>query len=228
MITPARAIPRSLFVFSLFYGGMVCTAGVLGNKQIALGPFSDLGSKIGLSPLGVEAGIFAFLMLVITSSATAEIHDRKTANALVGFGFIPLVMSMALLMLVDWLPASTGMRPEALAATHLLFGQTFRLMLAGVISYGISQTLNVTIFAWLKGQEGAKLLWLRAAVASTLSQIVDTVLFITISFVGVFPIGGIMVGQMIVKVALSILLVPPFIYVMVGFGRWLDGRGNRL
>ena len=54
----APAIPRSLFAFAVFYGGMVCIAGVLGNKQVALGP------------LAVEAGIFAFLMLVVTSSAT--------------------------------------------------------------------------------------------------------------------------------------------------------------
>jgi uncharacterized integral membrane protein (TIGR00697 family) len=228
MASPVRAMPRSLFVFSLFYGGMVCTAGVLGNKQIGLGSFSELGPKLGLPPLGVEAGIFAFLLLVVTSSSIAEIHDRKTANALVGFGFIPLIMSMLLLMLVDWLPPSASMKPETIAATHMIFAQSARLMVAGVIAYGVSQTLNVTIFAWLKGQEGAKLLWLRAAVASTMSQIVDTLLFITISFVGVFPIGGILVGQMIVKVALSIVLVPPFIYVAVGLGRWLDGRRSQI
>ena len=69
--------PKSLFAFAIFYGGMVCIAGVLGNKQVALGP------------LAVEAGIFAFLMLVITSSAVAELHGRATANRLVLFGFVP-------------------------------------------------------------------------------------------------------------------------------------------
>ncbi|MEO5865969.1 MAG: VUT family protein, partial [Sphingomonas sp.] len=58
------AIPRSLFAFSIFYGGMVCIAGVLGNKQVALGPLSALGPILGLGPLAIEAGIFAFLLLV--------------------------------------------------------------------------------------------------------------------------------------------------------------------
>ena len=53
------AIPRSLFIFALLYGGMNVLAGVLGNKQVALGP------------LAVEAGIFPFLMLVALSSAVA-------------------------------------------------------------------------------------------------------------------------------------------------------------
>ena len=33
-------IRPSLFAFAIFYGGMVCIAGVLGNKQVALGPLA--------------------------------------------------------------------------------------------------------------------------------------------------------------------------------------------
>jgi uncharacterized integral membrane protein (TIGR00697 family) len=88
----------------------------------------------------------------------------------------------------------------------------------------VSQFLNVTIFSWLKGREGAKLLWLRSAVASVLSQIVDTLIFITVAFYGVFPIGSLLVGQMLAKVVLSVVLVPPLIYAFVGIGRRLDGR----
>ena len=76
----APAIPRSLFVFAIFYGGMVCIAGVLDNKQVTLGPLSGIGDLLGTGPLAVEAGIFAFLFLVITSSAVAELFGRPAAN----------------------------------------------------------------------------------------------------------------------------------------------------
>src|SRR3954466_6679493 len=89
----SAGISRSLLAFSVFYGGMVCIAGVLGNKQVALGP------------LAVEAGIFAFLLLVVTSSSVAELHGRETANRLVLFGFVPLLLSLALSILVLALPA---------------------------------------------------------------------------------------------------------------------------
>ena len=56
-----------------------------------------------------------------------------------------------------------------------------------------------------------------------MSQIVDTLLFITISFYGVFPIANLLVGQMLAKVVLSIILVPPLIYALVAIGRRLDG-----
>lgn len=226
METPAPAIPKSLFVFSIFYGGMVCIAGVLGNKLLGLGPLSDLGVTLGLGPLGIEAGICAFLLLVIVSSAIAELHGGDTATRLVRWGFVPLIMTMALIELVLRLPPAAAMDPVRLTAFETILGQSARLMFAGLIAYGTSQTLNVTIFAWLKGREGAQLLWLRAGIASILSQIVDTLLFITISFYGVFPIAGLLIGQMIVKVVLSAVLVPPLVYLFVGMGRKLDAAAH--
>ncbi|HEX8241373.1 MAG TPA: queuosine precursor transporter [Allosphingosinicella sp.] len=207
---PPPAIPRSLFVLALFYGGMVCIAGVLGNKQVALGP------------LAVEAGIFAFLLLVVTSSSVAELFGRSTANRLVVLGFIPLVISILLALLVLALPAAHDMQPERLAAFDTIMGSTPRIWIGGIVAYGTSQLLNVTIFTALKRGEG-KLLWLRAGIASVLSQIVDTLIFITIAFYGVFPIGELLVGQMLAKVVLSIVLVPPLIYLMVALARRLDG-----
>ena len=203
-------LSRSLFALGIFYGGMVCIAGVLGNKQVALGP------------LAVEAGIFAFLLLVVTSSAIAELHGRETANKLVLWGFVPLLVSLALTILVLAVPAANEMDPARLSAFETMMTGTPRIWLGGIIAYGVSTLLNVTIFTKLKGREGSRLLWLRSAVASVLSQIVDTLIFITISFYGVFPIGELLLGQMLAKVVLSIVLVPPLIYIFVALGRRLD------
>ncbi|WP_118857490.1 queuosine precursor transporter [Sphingomonas mesophila] len=206
----AWPLTPSLFAFAIFYGGMVCIAGVLGNKQVALGP------------LAVEAGIFAFLMLVVTSSAVAELHGRSVANKLVLWGFVPLLVSLALTLLVLAIPAAGEMDPARLSAFETIMLATPRIWLAGIVAYGISTLLNVTIFARLKGDSGSRLLWFRSAVASVLSQIVDTLLFITIAFYGVFPIADLLIGQMLAKVVLSIVMVPPLIYVMVAIGRRLD------
>lgn len=215
-------IPRSLFAFSIFYGGMVCIAGVLGNKQVSLGPISAIGPVFGLGPLAVEAGIFAFLLLVVTSSAVAELHGGAVANRLVRIGFVPLVVSILLSWIVWILPPSPAMLPANRDAIQLVLGATWRIWAGGIVAYGVSQTLNVTIFAALKGREGSSLLWLRAAIASTLSQVVDTLLFVTIAFYGEFPIGQLLAGQMLIKVILSALLVPPAIYLAVAIGRRLD------
>jgi uncharacterized integral membrane protein (TIGR00697 family) len=223
-VSSAPGVRPSLFAFAIFYGGMVCIAGVLGNKQVALGPLSAIGPLVGLGPLAVEAGIFAFLMLVVTSSSVAELHGRETANKLVLIGFIPLIFSLLLSLAVLRLPAAHDMDPARLTAFETIMGGTPRIWLGGILAYGISTLLNVSIFSRLKGREGEQLLWLRSGVASALSQIVDTLIFISVAFYGVFPIGELLLGQMLAKVVLSVILVPPLIYGFVALGRRLDSK----
>jgi queuosine precursor transporter len=202
-------MPRSLFIFSLIYGGMVTIAGVLGAKQVAIGP------------LAVEAGIFPFLTLVTLSSAVSELHGKPVADKLVRLGFIPLIISILLIQLVLALPTDKGMYPPAIEAFPIILGQGARMMFAGLIAYGISQTLNVMIFDKLRNAAGGAL-WLRGAIASAASQVIDTLLFITISFYGEREIGQLMIGQMTAKIVLSILLVPIAITLLVRLGRSLD------
>jgi queuosine precursor transporter len=202
-------IPRSLFVFAVLYGGMTCIAGILGAKQVAIGP------------LAVESGIFPFLLLVVLSSSVAELHGRAVANRLVRFGFIPLITAIVLIQLVLALPTDPGMYEPAKEAFPIILSQGARLMFAGIIAYGVSQFLNVYIFSRLTSMKGA-LLALRAAIASALSQIVDTVIFITIAFYGERPIGQLLLGQGSAKVVLSFLLVPFLIIFFVKLGRRLD------
>jgi len=209
---PSPAVPAlavGLFAFAFLYGGMTCIAGVLGSKQVALGP------------LAVEAGIFPFLMLVALSSAVAELYGRATADRLVRFGFIPLVTAIVLTFIVIQLPTDEGMYEPAKEAFPIILGQSWRLMAAGIIAYGVSMSLNVFIFSKLS-RPGAGMIAVRAAVASTLSQIVDTLIFITVAFYGVRPIGELIAGQALAKVVLSIILVPFLIMLLVSIGRRLD------
>lgn len=202
-------IPRSLFAFSVFYGGMVPLGGFLGAKQVALGP------------LAVEAGIFPFLTLIAVSSAIAELHGRAVADRLVRYGFIPLVIAIIMSFFVLQLPTDPGMYPPAKDAFPIIVGQSWRMMAAGVFAYGISVTLNVWLFERLRSATGA-FASVRGIVAAALSQIVDTLIFITVSFYGVRPIMDLMLGQMLAKVVLSIVMVPLVIALVVRIGKRLD------
>lgn len=209
-----KPITPALLLFALFYGGMTVLAGVVGNKQVALGPW-----------LAVEAGIFPFLMLVAISSAVTEIWGQSRAQKFVLAGFIPLIGSMMFIMLVLALPAAADMDPVRNTAFETILGQSPRLMAAGIVAYGTSQALNVTIFSYLRGRSGqGKFVAFRGAIASALSQIVDTLLFISIAFFGIFPIGQLMVGQMLAKVVLSFVLIPFLIKGLVALAHNIDEK----
>ena len=208
--TSSGSVPRSLFLFALFYGGMVTLAGVLGVKQVPVGPFA------------VEAGIFPFLMLVGISSGIAELHGKTTATRLVHYGFIPLIAAIGLTLFVLRLPTDPSMFLPAQTAFPIVLGQTWRMMGAGIVAYGVSVSLNLWIFDKLRATTG-RFSGLRGFIAAALSQIVDTVIFITLSFYGERPIVDLLIGQALAKVVLSAVLVPVIIWVVVNLGKRLDG-----
>ena len=60
------------------------------------------------------------------------------------------------------------------------------------------------------------------AVASIVSQVIDTLIFITVAFYGVRPIADLIAGQALAKVVLSLVLVPPVIALLVRLARWME------
>jgi uncharacterized integral membrane protein (TIGR00697 family) len=218
----AITVPPSLFLYALVYGGMAVLAGVLGAK------LADVGTWPLIGRMTVESGIFAFLLLIVLSSAVSELHGAAVAQRMVRYGFVPLIMSMVLIRIViDWVPPAPVWGYQSQFA--LILGQGARMQFAGLCSYGLSQTLNVTVFARLAGHGMGRVLVVRAWLASMLSQVVDTVIFITLSFWGVagadghpLPLGTMMGSQIIAKLVLSTLMVPVLVWLAVRLGKRMD------
>lgn len=219
--TPAGvSMPLGMFVYTLLYGGMTVLAGVLAFKQVQLWPTS----------LAVESGIFPFLLLVVISSTLSQLYGREAAKRIVWWGFLPLGLSALLMQLVLALPPSSEMiafRPDDLAAFERVHQSTWRVWMAGPASYITSLLLNIWIFDRLRGDgEGESTLGLmvRGAIASALSQAVDSVIFITLAFYGEFDITDLLIGQVLAKVFLSLVLVPFLITFGVRAAHWLDAK----
>lgn len=212
-------IPLGLFVCALIYGGMAVLAGFLAFKQVQLWPTN----------LAVEAGIFAFLLLVVISSTIAQLYGKQLAQRIVWWGFVPLGFSITLMTLVLALPASPEMisgRPGAIEAFELVHGQFWRVVASGPVAYLVSLLLNVWLFDRLRGSGEASTLGLmaRGAIASALSQAIDSVIFVTLAFYGEFDITGLLIGQVIAKVTLSLVLVPVLITLAVRLVERLDAN----
>ncbi|WP_374387289.1 queuosine precursor transporter [Sandaracinobacter sp.] len=206
--TDVKAAPaKSLQQFAVLYGGLLVVAGVLGFKLIKLGP------------LAVPGGVFGFLLAIVVTNATAELHGRPVAQRMVLMGFVPLLFSVGLMQLVLALPPAAGWDGQAVA--EQVMGSSMRLILAGIVAYGISQTLDVTIFTWMRGQPGGHMLWVRATVAAFVAQTVDTLIFVTIAFYGKFALLPVIGGQLAAK-ALIWGLAIPLLYLAVAVGRRLD------
>lgn len=119
------------------------------------------------------------------------------------------------------------MQPERLAAFDMILGQSPRLMAAGIVAYGTSQFLNVTIFFPAARQRRDRHVDMagdprrdrqRAQSDRRHAAVRHHCLY------GVFPIANLMGGQMLAKVALSVLVIPFVITGLVALGRNLDAK----
>ena len=175
-------MPLALFVFAILYGGMVCIAGVLGAKQVSLGTWPSAARGRGRN-------LRLLILLVVLSSAVAELYGRTTADRLVRLGFVPLLVSMALIQFVLRLPG----RPTCTRRKHAFADRPWPELPDDARRpdrlWRLADPQRLHLLEDLgPARADGRLVWLRGMVASFLSQIVDTLLFITIAFYGDFPI----------------------------------------
>ena len=107
------------------------------------------------------------------------------------------------------------------------FGSTVRITIASWISFIITENLDAILFAKLKKWTKGKNLWIRNVFSDIPTLALDSILFISIAFVGEFPLDVIWMmiwGQMITKWFFGIIDTP-FMYLSRGI---ITGRINIL
>ena len=138
-------------------------------------------------------------------------------------------MSTVLIIFTRYIPAADSSIQEAYVQ---LLGQNHIFVAGSMIAYYISQTWDVYIFhkirnRWMKKQGNNKNRWIWNNVLTTTSQMLDTVLFIGVSFgIGfgwlynrsMWPtLASMMIEQYVCKLLLAVLDTP-FFYLMTRGG----------
>ena len=105
-------------------------------------------------------------------------------------------------------PGSEAGVSSELFATVL--GPSANVVIASLTAYLISQNLDILIFDTIREKTNGSKLWLRNIGSTTISQLVDTILFITLTFSILPSIVGIGIGlplSVIVQLILGQYLV---------------------
>ena len=86
----------------------------------------------------------------------------------------------------------------------LFLGVPIRILIASISAFIFSQSWDIFIFHRLKNKK----LWVRNIGSTITSQALDTILFMTIAFYGVFPIIPAIIAQYIFKIIYAIIDTP--------------------
>ncbi len=139
---------------------------------------------IDIFGLTTVLGNVAYSNIYLATDILNEKYGSKSANKSVLFGFCSMVLFSALMLLaLLFIPNVYDTSQESL---HNIFMIVPRITAASLAAYLASQFLDVYIFSKLKQKYNK--LWLSNNIGTIVSQIVDTIIFVTIAYIGTMPI----------------------------------------
>lgn len=165
----------------------------------------------------IPVAVIAYPITFLCTDVISEIWGREEARRTVHLGFVVQIFSLILIYIAIYLPPAEYMLEFQSSFAETL-GTSARFVLASLVAYGVAQTLDVHLFHWLRGRFEPK--WMRNNGSTMVSQLVDTVIFITIGFWGVVPnLGWMMVSQYVVKWVFALADTPVFYYLTRDHGK---------
>ncbi|WP_053220142.1 queuosine precursor transporter [Virgibacillus senegalensis] len=193
-----------MFIYlNALFVGLLVISNVLGVKLFAAGGFV------------LPAAVIAYVVTYLITDVIGEVFGKDAARKTVQAGFITQVLAMIFILIAIQLPAASVF--DGQVEFEAVLGGSFRVMLASLVSYLASQNLDVSIFHSLKLKHGQQKLWLRNNLSTMTSQLIDTILFISIAFWGTVPFGvliGMIGSQYLFKVIIA-LIDTPIAYLLV-------------
>lgn len=185
---------------------------------------------IQLGPMSLAVGVLPYPLTFLCTDLISELFGRRRANFLVWVGFALNFFILGSLWLGNTLPAvSPDKQPpwqviqvaEQLALPNgqilsgsvelfqLLYACTSGAVFASMIAYITAQYCDVQLFHYFKRLTRGRHLWLRNNFSTLTSQMVDSVMVITVTFGATFLAGGISLE------ALLLLLGSNYLFKMI-------------
>lgn len=213
-LSPVQLTERRERVF-LVLAGVFLSAMTLLNV-IGITKFVQLG------PLAVAVGVLPYPITFLCTDLISELYGKSRANFLVTVGlfingFILLVMTAGqyatsvdpanmppwqMLQLAQPIPLPSGDSLEGnVELFTVMYAMTSGAVTASMAAYITAQYCDVQLFHFWKRVTKGKHLWLRNNFSTLLSQLVDSVMVVTVTFGAVFLRGEMAFQTLLVLVA---------------------------
>lgn len=189
--------------------------------------------EVQLGPLVVlvPAGTLAFGLTYLATDVISEVWGRGYALCVVLTGVamrflvaLLLIYAMHVEAVLPFMSAADSWTPDRQSEFVSVFSSGNRTNFAGLVAFGVSALADVLIFHHLRLRDrGKNRLWLRNNISTIVSQILNSTIFISVAFAGVFSwaeIGNLILGQVIFKITVAVLDTPA-VYLLRNFA---DGR----
>jgi queuosine precursor transporter len=178
---------------------------------------------INVFGLIMPAAIIIFPISYILGDVFTEVYGYRQARRIIWLGFFCNLFLVIVVYIGLVIPAASFW--DGQAAYERILGYTPRILAASFLAYLTGEFSNSFVLAKIKIATKGRMLWLRTITSTLIGQGLDSMVFITLSFVGTMPIEALFLAvltQWIVK-SLYEAMVTPITYMAVNFLKRHEG-----
>jgi len=197
--------------YDLILGAYVCVllcANLIGPAKVSTIYVPWVGSVTFL------AGVLFFPISYFFGDILTEVYGYARDRRVVWSGFGALLFAAFMATVIVHLPPR-----DKNSAVEAIFGNTPRIIAASIVAFWSGSFVNSYVLAKMKLLTGGRWLWTRTIGSTICGELVDSALFYTIAFAGLWStdkLVPIMMTQYVLKSGWEILATP-LTYKIVGF-----------
>lgn len=172
---------------------------------------------VSILGLLLPAAIIIFPVSYIFGDVLTEVYGYRQARRVIWLGFLCNLLAVAAIWVGQLLPAASFW--DGQAAYERILGFTPRLLGASFLAYLVGEFANSFVLAKMKIATSGRWLWTRTIGSTLVGQGLDSLVFITLAFIGTIPLGGLATAIVTQWLAKSVYeaAVTPFTYRAVNF-----------
>lgn len=173
------------------------------------------GRLVALGPMTLTADLFLFPVTYIFGDVLTEVYGFRRARLTIWMGFAANLFMAVVFILVISLPSPSFWHQESAYRTVLGFAP--RIVAASLIAYFAGEFSNSMILSRMKILTSGKWLWTRTIGSTVVGEGVDTLVFMSIAFSGIYSVRiflGMVLVQYCWKVAYEVMATPLTYYIV--------------
>lgn len=215
---------RSYRYYDFLVAGMVTVllcSNLIGPAKVAVATLPFLGT------FNYGAGNIFFPVSYIFGDILTEVYGYARARRAIWAGFGALIFASIMAAIMLALPPSPTepFNKDLQPAMEIAFGNTWRIVLAGLFSYWLGDFVNSYVLAKLKLVTQGRYLWTRTVGSTICGQAVDSIVFFPLAFYGEWTsdtMVTVVIANFAFKVAIEVLFTP-VTYAVVNFLKRNEG-----
>lgn len=171
----------------------------------------------------LPAAVIIFPVSYIFADVLTEVYGYSHARRVIWLGFLCNLIAVVAIWLGQTLPAAEFW--DGQLAYEQILGYTPRLLIASFVAYLVGEFANSYVLAKMKIATKGRWLWTRTVGSTLVGQGLDSIVFITLAFVGTIPMDGLIsaiVAQWLFKSVYE-ALATPLTYGVVGYLKRKEG-----